>query len=208
MVWSPSTSRRTGHHGHPSLISYYTYSAQPCKIPARTEDCQARRPLNYGDSGWGRVAFGDLGVVKPGSAALVGVGAAGWPPVVHARGSPAPGCGCPGASGGGQRPGTVAAGEATADEVAQVQGSGAALEPGVVGGDAQVAQPQAAAATAGKLGDDAFHVGPVAPVVLAQSGVLGPVAAGLTQQGVVVADDELAAGLGGGAPPTQRAGAT
>src|SRR6266545_6731845 len=110
-------------------------------------------------------------------------------------------------SGGGQHPGAVAVGQATAGEVAQVQGSGAPLEPGVVVGDAQVAQLEAAAATAGELGDDPLHVGSVAPVAFPQVGVVGPLAAGLAQQGVVPMRDELAAGLGGGAPAAQRAGA-
>ncbi len=34
----------------------------------------ARRPLNYADSGWGDWPWRDLDGVKPGSAALVGVG--------------------------------------------------------------------------------------------------------------------------------------
>src|SRR6266511_1971008 len=108
-------------------------------------------------------------------------------------GRPAPGLAEPAALGGGQRPGAVLAGEAPADEVAQVEGGGAALEPGVVGGHAEVAQLQAAPATAGELGDDPFDIGPVAPVALPQVGVVGPVAAGLTQQGVVLMQDDLAA---------------
>jgi len=46
------------------------------------------------------------------------------------------------------------------------------------------------------------------PVGLAQGRIGGPVAAGLAQQLVMVAHDELAAGLGGGAPLAQGAGAT
>ena len=45
-----------------------------------------------------------------------------------------------------------------------------------------VAEFQAAATVAGDLGDDAFDVGPVLAVLLAQFGLVSPVAAGLTEQ--------------------------
>src|SRR6266545_2432610 len=158
---------------------------------ARSPYPSARRPLNNWvgviGRGWPWPGLGFCGLVGL-------VGCRFGRPWCRPWGGPAPGPCWAGASGGGQCPGAVAAGEAAADEVAQVEGGGAAL--------------QAAAATAGKLGDDAFHVRPVAPVVIPQVGVLGPVAAGLAQQRVVVAQDELAAGLGRGAPLAQRAGAT
>ncbi len=43
----------------------------------------------------------------------------------------------------GQYPCPVLAGQATADEVAQVEGGGAVLEPGVVPGGAEVAELEA-----------------------------------------------------------------
>jgi len=105
-----------------------------------------------------------------------------------------------GVSGGGQHPGAVVAGQAAADQVAEVQGGGAALEPDVVGGGAAVAQLQAAAATAGELGDDPFDVGSVLAVVVLELGVGGPLAAGLAEQPIVGVQGQRAAGLGGGAP--------
>src|SRR6266487_3316395 len=66
----------------------------------------------------------------------------------------------------GQHPGCVIAGEAAVDEVAQVQGGGAVLEPGVVAGGAEVVEFEAPAAAGGDLGDDPLHVGPELLVVL------------------------------------------
>jgi len=57
--------------------------------------------------------------------------------------------------------------QATVDEVAQVEGGCAAFEPGVVGGDASVAEFEASSTTAGDLGDDTFDVGPMPPVAFA-----------------------------------------
>src|SRR5260370_41904017 len=117
----------------------------------------------------------------PGPAALPGVLAGhllaaglSW----RADGRPGP---CPGCRSGGQDPGAVAEGQALADQVAQVQRGGAALEPGMVLGGAAVAELEPAAAEGGDLGDGAFHVGPPGGVVLAQPGG-GPVAAGAAQQ--------------------------
>ena len=53
--------------------------------------------------------------------------------------------------------------------------------------------------------DSAFHVGPVFHVVLAQPGGRGPGGPGLPEQVIAGVQDELAAGLGGGAPLAQRA---
>src|SRR6266498_2968954 len=129
----------------------------------RSSETPARRPLNNWvgviGRGWPWPGLGFCGLVGL-------VGCRFGRPWCRPWGGPAPGPCWAGASGGGQCPGAVAAGEAAADEVAQVEGGGAALQPGVVGGHTQVAQLQAAAATAGKLGDDAFHVRPVAPVVI------------------------------------------
>jgi hypothetical protein len=50
--------------------------------------------------------------------------------------------------------------QAAGDEVAQVEGCGAVLEPGVVAGGAEVAEFEAPPAAAGDLGDDPFDVGP------------------------------------------------
>ena len=106
---------------------------------------------------------------------------------------------------GGQRPGAVPAGQALADQGAQVHRGGAALEPGVVPGHPAVAELEAAAPEDGHLGDGAFHVGPVSHVVLAQPGVRGPVRAGGAQQVIAGVQDELAAGLAGCALRAQRA---
>ena len=62
---------------------------------------------------------------------------------------------------GRQSPDSCRAGQATADEIAQDEPGGAAGQPGVVLDGAAVAQFEAAAAPAGDLGDDPFHVGPV-----------------------------------------------
>src|SRR6266508_265555 len=92
-------------------------------------DETARRPLNNWvgviGRGWAWPWPG-LGFCGPGRLGGLSV----WPPLVQALGrGPAPGPCWAGASGGGQCPGAVAAGEAAADEVAQVEGGGAALEP-------------------------------------------------------------------------------
>src|ERR1019366_458199 len=108
---------------------------------------------------------------------------------------------------GGQHPDSVVAGQAPAGQVPQVQGGGAALEPGVVPGHPAVAELEAASPPGGDLGDGAFDVGPVFHVVLAQPGAGGPVPAGGAQQVVALVQDELAAGLAGGAPLAQRAAA-
>ena len=106
---------------------------------------------------------------------------------------------------GCQNPGSCGAGEATAEEIAEVEPGGAAGQPGVVLGRAAVAQFEAATTAAGDLGDDAFHVGPVLAVLLPQFGCGGPVAAGCAQQVVTLVQADGAAGLGGGAA-RQRAG--
>jgi len=54
-------------------------------------------------------------------------------------------------------------------------------------------------------GGGAFDAGPVSHVVLAQPGIGGPVRAGGPQQVIAFVQDELAAGLAGGAPRLQRA---
>src|SRR5208283_1335900 len=106
---------------------------------------------------------------------------------------------------GGQHPGAALAGQALADQVTQVEGGGAALEPGVVPGGPAVAELEAASPPGGDLGDGAFDVGPVLHVVLAQPRVGGPVRAGGPEQVITLVQDELAAGLAGGAPVPQRA---
>src|SRR6266516_2967100 len=103
-----------------------------------------------------------------------------------------------------QHPGAVAAGQAPAGQVAQVQRGGAALEPGVILGHSAVAELEPASPPGGDLGDRAFHVGPVGHVVLAQPGD-GPVTAGGAQQVITLVQDELAAGLAGRALLAQRA---
>jgi hypothetical protein len=105
----------------------------------------------------------------------------------------------------GQGPGSVDAGEATTDQVAQVQRRGAPLEPGVVVDGAAVAQLDPLPALAGDLGDDPLDVRPVVAVVLAQRGVGCPVGSGGAQQVVVFVQDQGATGLRGGAPGAQRA---
>src|SRR6266550_1047990 len=106
---------------------------------------------------------------------------------------------------GGQRPGAVAAGQALAEQVAQVERGGAALEPGVVPGCPAVAELDPPSPPGGGLGDGAFDVGPVCRVVLAQPAAGGPVRAGGAEQVVAGVQDELAAGLASGAPLAQRA---
>ena len=99
---------------------------------------------------------------------------AGWPALLA-------GSGLPGCSGGGQCPGAVLAGQAAADEGAQVDRGGAAFEPGVVAGRSAVAQLDPPAAAGGDLGDRAFHVGPVPLVVLAQARADGAAGTGLRE---------------------------
>src|SRR6266702_3028394 len=106
---------------------------------------------------------------------------------------------------GGQRPGAVVAGQALADQVAQVQRGGAALEPGVVPAGPAVAELEPAAPPGGDLGDGPLDVGPVSHVILAHRGVSRPVRPGGAQQVIARVQDELAAGLAGGAPRAQRA---
>ena len=91
---------------------------------------------------------------------------------------------------------------ALAGQVAQVQRGGAALEQGVVPGGPAVTELEAPAAPGGDLGDDAFHLGPPGHVVRAQP---GPAGAGGAQHVVARMQDELAAGLAGGAQRAQRA---
>src|SRR5690348_10584678 len=106
----------------------------------------------------------------------------------------------------GEYPCPVAPGQAAADEVAQVEGGGPVLEPGVVTGDAEVAEFEAPSAAAGDLGDHPLNVGPVLVVVLAQRRLRGPGGAGRAQHRVVGVQLQGAAGLGGCAPGAQRAG--
>src|SRR5258707_750102 len=87
--------------------------------------------------------------------------------------------GCKGAwylpSGGTrEHPCAVIEGQAAADEVAQVEGSGAVLEPGVVAGDTEGARFEAPPAAAGDLGDDPLDVGAVLAVVLPQGHAESP----------------------------------
>src|SRR4249920_2546409 len=109
--------------------------------------------------------------------------------------------------GSGQHPGAVLAGQAPADEVAQVEGCGPVLEPGVVLGCAPVAELEAPPAAAGDLGDDALDVGAVFTVVLAEGWLGSPVRPGAAQQRVVLVQVKSAAVFGGRAPFAQRAGA-
>src|SRR5271157_16066 len=103
---------------------------------------------------------------------------------------------------GGQDPDTAAAGQALAGQVAQVQRGGTPLEPGVVPGGPAVTELEAPASPGGDLGDGAFHVGPPGHVVLA---LPGPAGAGGAQQVIAGMQDELAAGLAGGARRAERA---
>src|SRR5713226_7514911 len=107
----------------------------------------------------------------------------------------------------GQHPCPVVAGEAAADEVAQVEGCGAVFEPGVVAGGAEIAESEAPPAAAGDLGDHPFDVGAELPVVLTQPGLGCPAGARGAQQVVAGVQDELAASLTGGAFCPQRAAA-
>src|SRR6266849_169662 len=90
---------------------------------------------------------------------------------------------------GGQRPGAVAAGHALAEQVAQVQRGGPALEPGVVLGRPAVAELEPASPPGGHLGDGAFDVRAVCPVVLAQPAAGGPVRAGGAEQVIPLVQD-------------------
>src|SRR5207253_3682719 len=112
-----------------------------------------------------------------------------------------------GLRGSGQHPGAVLAGQAPADEVAQVEGCGPVLEPGVVLGRSPVAELETPPAAAGYLRDDALDVGPVLAVVLAQGWLGGPVRPGGAQQRVVLVQDQGAAVLVRGAAGAQRAAA-
>src|SRR5260370_20616874 len=106
---------------------------------------------------------------------------------------------------GGRRPGAVAAGQALADQVAQVQRGGAPLEPGVILSHPAVAELEPPSPPGGHLGDGAFDVRAVCPVVLAQPAAGGPVRAGGAEQVIPLVQDELAAGLARGAPVPQWA---
>src|SRR6266568_4102894 len=107
----------------------------------------------------------------------------------------------------GQHPCPVVAGEAAADEVAQVEGCGAVLEPGVVPGGAEVAESEAPPAAAGDLGDHPFDAGAELPVVLTQAGLGCPAGARGAQQRIVLVQDQRTAVLAGGAAGAQRAAA-
>lgn len=79
---------------------------------------------------------------------------------------------------GGQDPSSAVVGAAAGDQVAQVEPSGAALEPGVVVDGAAVAQLDSPPAVAGDLGDGPFDVRPLLAVLLAQLRVRGPLGPG------------------------------
>src|SRR6266566_4965645 len=106
---------------------------------------------------------------------------------------------------GRQNPDSCRASESTAHEVAQIEPGGAEGEPRMVLDGAAVAEFEAAAAEAGDLGDDPFHVGPVLAVLLPQFGLAGPVAAGLAQQVISLVQNDFPAGLGLCAPLEQWA---
>src|SRR5258708_11484904 len=89
----------------------------------------------------------------------------------------------------GQHPCPVVAGEAAADEVAQVEGCGAVLEPGVVPGGAEGAELEAPPAAAGDLGDHPFDVGAELLVVLTRPGLGSPARARGPPQRVVLVQD-------------------
>jgi hypothetical protein len=107
----------------------------------------------------------------------------------------------------GEYPCPVIEGQAAADEVAQVEGSGAALEPGVVPCRPAVAKLEAPPAAAGDLGDGALDIRPVPLVVLAQGRGGGPLCPGCAQQRVMLVQDQGAAVLVCGAAGAQRAAA-
>src|SRR5712692_6188059 len=104
----------------------------------------------------------------------------------------------------GQHPGPVTAAQAAAGEVAQVEGGGADLEPGVVLGHPGVAEFEPPPAAGGDLGDHPLDVGPVLLVFLAQGGLGSP---GGPQDRVAGVQVQAAPASGGGAPAAQRAGA-
>src|SRR5437899_3240460 len=106
---------------------------------------------------------------------------------------------------GRQSPDACRASEPATHEIAQVEPGGAASQPGMVLGSATVTEFDPAAAGAGDLGDDPFHVGPILTVLLPQSGLGDPVAAGLAQQVISLVQNDFTACLGRGAPRTQRA---
>jgi len=66
---------------------------------------------------------------------------------------------------GGPVPRLLPCSEPAPDEIAQIEPCGAAGQPRVVLDGAAVAQFEAATASAGDLGDDSFHVGPVLAVL-------------------------------------------
>jgi hypothetical protein len=70
---------------------------------------------------------------------------------------------------------------------------------------AAVTQFEAAAAAAGDLGDDSFHVGPALTASQLDFGVGGPVVAGLAHEANSLVQNNFAASLGLGAPLAQRA---
>src|SRR5665809_16201 len=91
--------------------------------------------------------------------------------------------------------------EPESEEGAQVDRGGSQGPPGVVLGNASVAQT---ACTSGEPGDGAFDHGPVAAVGGLELRVAGPGAV-FAADLVVLADDELAAPVRGRAPGPQRA---
>src|SRR5512135_156420 len=96
------------------------------------------------------VSCGALGRARTGSlASLAAWAAGGWPVLVRRR----PARARAGCWSGGQHPGAAVPGQALADQIAQVQGGGAALEPGVVLGHPAVAELEPAAPAGGHLGD-------------------------------------------------------
>ena len=105
----------------------------------------------------------------------------------------------PGGWWSGEDPCPVAEGQAAADEVAQVEGGGAVLEPGVVAEGAAVAEFEAPPAAADDLGDDPLNIGAVLAVVLAEGWLGSPVRPGSAKQRVVLVQDQGAAMLVRGA---------
>src|SRR5919202_5557206 len=97
--------------------------------------------------------------------------------------------------------------ESEVDQPAEVEGGHPGVQPPVVGGHAAVAQFAAAAFRADQPGDGAFDHGPVLAVGLAQVVPVGPVAAGLAQQRVVLVQVEGPTVGAVGAALPQRAAA-